>query len=294
MEKQRKATFLALTAVVFWATAGTAFKLSLRYLDPFQLLFYAALISCLVFLGFLLIQKKGREIARTSRKGILHSAFLGFLNPFLYYAVLLQAYNMIPAQEAVVLNYTWPLVLVFLSVPLLKQKIGVLSFTALFISFLGTVIVITQGDLLGFRLSHPLGGMMAMGSAFVWALFWIQNVKDSREETNKLFWNFLFGSIYAFFLVLFTSGFAIPGPEAWLGLIYIGLFEMGITFIIWLMALQLSSTTAKVSNLIFLSPILSLGLIHFVLAEQILISSIVGLLFILFGIWLQRMDKARL
>lgn len=292
MEKQRKATLLALTAVIFWATAATAFKLSLRYLDPFLLLFCAAFISWLVFLVFSLIRKKGHELLKTSKEGILHSAFLGFLNPFLYYAVLLQAYKIIPAQEAVILNYTWPLVLVFLSVPLLKQKIGLLSFTALFISFFGTVVVFTQGDILGFRFTHPVGGMMALGSAFIWALFWIQNVKDSREETNKLFWNFFFGTIYASILVLFTCGFKIPGLPAFIGLTYIGLFEMGITFILWLMALQLSTTTAKVSNLIFLSPIISLVLIHFILGEYIQFSSIIGLVIILFGIWLQRRDSS--
>jgi drug/metabolite transporter (DMT)-like permease len=67
---------------------------------------------------------------------------------------------------------------------------------------------------------------------------------------------------------------------------------MGITFILWLMALKLSSTTAKVSNLIYLSPFISLILIHFFVGEVILISTVIGLAFIVGGIVLQQYIKS--
>ena len=290
MPNQRKAILFALSAVLFWSTAGTAFKLSLKYLEPEQLLFFAALISCLIFLLYILIRRQGNQLIHTSKKGILHSAFLGFLNPFLYYIVLLNAYNMIPAQEAVVLNYTWPLVLVVLSIPLLKQKVGIRGFIALFVSFLGTVIVVTIGDILGFNPGNTTGALMALGSALIWALFWIQNLRDSRDEANKLFWNFLFGTLYAGVYMIMSTGIRMPSFEASLGMTYIGFFEMGITFILWMMALQRSTSTAKVSNFIFLSPILSLVLIHFIVGEHIYLSSVVGLVLVLSGIWLQKHD----
>ncbi|MEI6575979.1 MAG: DMT family transporter [Bacteroidota bacterium] len=290
MPNQRKAILFALSAVLFWSTAGTAFKLSLKYLEPEQLLFFAALISCLIFLLYILIRRQGNQLIHTSKKGILHSAFLGFLNPFLYYIVLLNAYNMIPAQEAVVLNYTWPLVLVVLSIPLLKQKVGIRGFIALFVSFLGTVIVVTRGDILGFNPGNTTGALMALGSALIWALFWIQNLRDSRDEANKLFWNFLFGTLYAGVYMIMSTGIRMPSFEASLGMTYIGFFEMGITFILWMMALQRSTSTAKVSNFIFLSPILSLVLIHFIVGEHIYLSSVVGLVLVLSGIWLQKHD----
>jgi drug/metabolite transporter (DMT)-like permease len=76
------------------------------------------------------------------------------------------------------------------------------------------------------------------------------------------------------------------------GSVYLGIFEMGITFILWLMALKLSSTTAKVSNLIYLSPFISLILIHFFVGEVILLSTIIGLLFIVGGIIIQQYLKS--
>ena len=41
---------------------------------------------------------------------------LGLVNPFLYYLVLFKAYDLLPAQEAQAINYTWALMLAFLSV----------------------------------------------------------------------------------------------------------------------------------------------------------------------------------
>ena len=83
------------------------------------------------------------------------------------------------------------------------------------------------------------------------------------------------------------SKIIFPDFKGILSVIYIGLFEMGITFIIWLKALSLSKTTAKVSNLIFLAPFLSLFIISKIVKERILLSSIIGLFFIISGIVIQ-------
>jgi len=71
-----------------------------------------------------------------SRKELLASAVMGFFNPFLYYLVLFKAYELLEAQIAGTLNYTWPIVLVILSIFLLKQRISTWSIVAILISFL--------------------------------------------------------------------------------------------------------------------------------------------------------------
>ena len=59
---------------------------------------------------------------------------------------------------------------------------------------------------------------------------------------------------------------------------------MGIPFVLWLKALNYSRTTAGVSNLIYLSPFISLIIIHFIVGEVILLSTVAGLSFIVGGI----------
>jgi len=288
MERQKQAYTYAGIAVFFWATVASAFKISLRYLDFLQLLFYSSFVSIIILFIILLIQNKLNLLTKYSKKDYLYSALFGSLNPFIYYIVLFKAYSLLPAQEAQPLNYTWGIVIVILSIPLLKQKITLKSVLAIFISFFGVFIISTHGNILGFRFTNLNGALLALGSSVIWALFWIYNIKDKRDEAAKLFLNFVFGFIYISILILLLSKIIIPVTAGIIGAIYVGLFEMGITFLLWSKALKLSRTTAKVSNLIYLAPFLSLIVIYFAVGEKILFSTIIGLIFIVAGIIIQQ------
>ena len=288
METQRQAYTYAIIAVLFWSTVASAFKVSLRYVDFLQLLFYSSFVSILIFFLILLIQNKIHILKSYSGKDYLKSALLGFLNPFVYYVVLFKAYSLLRAQEAQPLNYTWQIMLVLLSIPLLKQKIKLLSILAIFISLFGVFVISTQGDVLSFRFTNLGGALLAMGSAVIWALFWIYNLRDQRDEVAKLFLNFCFGFAFILVSTLLFSEIVIPKTTGILGVIYVGLFEMGVTFVIWLKALKLSRTTAQVSILIYLSPFVSLLFIHLLVGEEILFSTIIGLILIVSGIGLQQ------
>jgi drug/metabolite transporter (DMT)-like permease len=182
---------------------------------------------------------------------------------------------------------------------MLRQKITGWSILAILVSFFGIMIISTHGQLLTLRFSNPVGVLLALGSAIFWALYWIFNMKDSREEVSKLFLNFCFGFFYIIltiailrFLGLNWSRYPLLPWQGIAGSVYLGIFEMGVTFILWMMALKLSSTTAKVSNLIYLSPFGSLILIHFFVGEVILLSTVIGLVFIVGGIILQQSIKS--
>lgn len=288
MKNQQKAYTFALITVLLWSTMSTAFKLSLSYLSFDQLLFRAVCFALISVGIWLIISKKLKFLFQISRTDIIRSAILGFLNPFAYYLVLFKAYELLQAQEAGVLNYTWPLVLVILSAIFLHQKISWISFAAILLSFFGLIIISTKGDIAGLRFTNPLGVLLAVGSSFLWASYWIINLKDHREEISKIFLNLIFGSIYILVYMLLGPGIQFGSKEGWLGAAYIGTLEMGITFVLWLLALQYSHSTAKVSNLIFLSPFIALFFIRIFVGEQILLSTISGLIFIIAGIALQQ------
>ncbi len=273
---------------MLWSTIASAFKISLRYIDILPLLFYASIVSSVFLFLYLLFLKKLNLLKALSKKDYLHSALLGFLNPFLYYVILLNAYSILKAQEALTLNFIWPIMLVLLSIPLLHQRIKLRSILAIIISFIGVFIIATEGDILGFRFTSTVGVLLAVSSAVIWALFWIYNVKDKRDEAVGLFLNFAFGSVFIFLSMLFFAKVEIPNLNGILGAAYIGLCEMGIAFLIWLKALKLSKTTANVANLVYLAPFLSLVVISFAVGEQILFSTIIGLIFIIGGIILQK------
>jgi drug/metabolite transporter (DMT)-like permease len=256
-------------------------------MNPYQLLFIASLVSTM-FLGILVLaQRKWSLFAAQTSRDIVRSCMFGLLNPLLYYIVLFKAYDLLPAQEAQVLNQTWAIVLPLLSIMILKQKITLLSFVALIVSFLGVIVILSRGSLTLLRFHNLPGVLLALGSAWIWAVFWLLNIKDMRDITVKLFTNFLFGTSFIIIVTVLTKQ-PFPGFPGVYGGMYVGLFEMGITFVLWLQALHLSKSTAQISNLIYLVPFLALVVIYITLGEQILISTVIGLVLIIIGIILQR------
>jgi len=274
---------------------SSAFKITLRYIAFDQLLLWSSLFGAITLILVNQLGKKPLIFKCISRKELLASAVMGFFNPFLYYLVLFKAYELLEAQIAGTLNYTWPIVLVILSIFLLKQRISTWSIVAILISFFGIVTISTHGNFIALgESSSTLGIVLAVGSALFWAYYWILNMKDSREETGKIFLNLVFGFVYILTYSLFTSEqISFPTGYALIGSIYIGIFEMSLTFVIWLLALTNSENTAKVSNLIYLSPFIALFFIRFTVGEEIHFSTFIGLIFIVGGILLQQFTRKR-
>jgi drug/metabolite transporter (DMT)-like permease len=294
MEKTKQSYIYALVAIFFWATVPTAFKLSLRELSVLHMLAIASFTSTTVLFIIVVAGRKTGQIKNTTGKELVHSALLGLINPFLYYIILLKAYQLLPAQVAQPLNMIWPIILVFLSIPILRQKIKSRSFIALFISFAGVYIISSQGKLFDHVHSDPGGVLLATGSSVFWAFYFILNVRDKRDEAVKLFLTFLFGCIYLIITMAVTGNWITIGSVKDLSAaVYVGIFEMGLTFFFWLKALQMASSTDRVSTLVYLAPFLSLIFVHFILGESVYYTTPVGLVLIIAGIWIQNYKPSK-
>ncbi len=288
MQKQTQAYLYAGATVLFWSTVATAFKLSLRHVNADALVFYSSLVSVVVLLCITLATGRLGQLREWRIGDFRASLCLGFLNPFLYYLVLFRAYDLLPAQEALTLNFIWPMVLALFSILLLRQPIGVRAVVAMAISFSGVAVIATRGDPLGLNLANPQGVVLALGSTLIWTLYWIYGVKDARDPVARLLVNFVFGCGLSGGYLWFSGSLKAPEPLGMAGAAYIGTFEMGIAFVTWLQALKLSRTTAQVGQLIYLTPFLSLLVISLFVGEPIYPSTMAGLALIIGGIALQR------
>ncbi len=292
MTRQGQAYLCALIAVLFWSTIASAFKISLRYLDPVQLLLYAGSVSTLLLAAILVVQGRLWLIFRCTRRQYAMSLLLGLLNPFLYYLVLLKAYDLLPAQQAQPLNYTWAITLALLSVPLLGQKLRTAELGALLLSYAGVVIIATEGRPFSLQFTDGTGVLLALASTVVWALYWIFNTRDQRDPVVALLVNFLCSFPFVLGYCLFFSELIWPPLPGLLGAVYIGFFEMGVCFVLWLLALRKTDNTARIGSLIFLSPFLSLFFIHFLVGEEILPATFFGLVLIVGGLlWQKHLGK---
>lgn len=275
-------------AMLCWSTVAVAFKRALLYMSTAQLLLIANYVALITLILPLVVQGKIRECFRQNRKQIVFSMFIGFINPFVYYLILFKAYSLLPAQIAQPINFIWPIMLMLLSIPLLGQKMHFISLTALLVSFGGVLVLSLQGHADVFAIEEPAGVVLALSSSLLWALYWIFNMKDKRDDQVKLMTNFFFSSVYITLWCIFTRQLTSIPAAGILPSVYAGLFEMGITFVLWIKALQYATTTARVSNLIYITPFISMIFIHFFLHEKIYLTSVAGLILIIGGIILQQ------
>ncbi|HPC97631.1 MAG TPA: DMT family transporter [Bacteroidales bacterium] len=288
MTRTQKSYLYAILAVLFWSTIPTVFKIGLSETEVLPMLAVASFTSTLVLFAAVLFTGRIGTALRPRKKEIISSMILGLVNPFIYYIILLKAYSLLPGQVAQPLNMIWPIILVFLSVPILKQRIPAKSFLALFISFAGVYIVSSQGHPLNPGITNLPGILLAAGSSFFWALYFIFNMKDGRDEAVKLFTGFLFASIYLIIAMSVTGGWSkIPGLKGFAASVYTGIFEMGITFLLWLKALQMAENTARVSNLVYIAPFISLVFLYFIINEPVYYTTPAGLVLIVAGIYIQ-------
>lgn len=193
MKDQRRAMLFGLGAVLLWSTVATAFKLTLGYYTPLQMLLMACLTSVAVLAILLAVQGQLSGVFRLSRRQYLQSVLMGLINPCLYYLLLFGAFDRLPAQEAQPINYTWALVLAYLSVPFLGHNLRLTDVLAGLVCYGGVVVIATRGNLADLTFSDPLGVALAIGSTLVWASYWILATRDTREPVTGLLLNFLFG-----------------------------------------------------------------------------------------------------
>lgn len=290
MHNHSKSYLFAVLTILFWSTVASAFKIALKQATILQVLFIASATSFII-LGLILPFLEFKKVLKQSRQDLLRSAVLGFLNPFAYYIILFKAYSLLPAQVAQPLNQIWPLTLAFLAVPILNQKLPKSTLTSLIVCFTGVVIIASQGEVRIFNQSNPWGVALALSSSIVWSLYWLVNVKDNRHFAVKLFTNFGFSTAYLLILSSFQKDFYAFSIEGIFSSIYIGVFEMGISFLFWMKALELAKSAAKIGLMVYLVPFISLIFIHFIVGEQIRTTTLVGLSIVVLGLLYQQKNQ---
>jgi drug/metabolite transporter (DMT)-like permease len=178
--------------------------------------------------------------------------------------------------------------LAILAVPILKQPLTRRTLTGIVVSYAGVVVLLAQGRIDGFARVDAIGVALALVSTLVWALYWLANVRVKIDA-----------------LVLMTASFAVGAPAVGIACAlleglpqvnaqtlgygaWVGLIEMGVTFVLWQTAMRRTAHAGRLAQLIFLSPFLSLVLIDRVLGETVSASSVAGLALIVAGLVIAR------
>jgi drug/metabolite transporter (DMT)-like permease len=267
---------------------AVAFKLALRDLPPPDLVALATFVSWVSLAAVLLfrrIRNSGAGIPDRKTEGtdLLKAGLLGLLNPLAYYWILFAAYDRLPAQAAQPLNYTWPIFLALLAAPMAGRKPSVRDFAGLLISLIGVILISRRPGESAESLDSS-GIVLALGSGVIWAFYWLAGTGLKMDGTLRLFTGFT-TALPILGIIWLRRGLQVPVTGAgWISLLWVGLFEMGITFMLWNGALESTKKPARIGNLVYLGPFISLLWIAMILGESIRPATVGGLAVIIAGI----------
>ncbi len=292
MTNQKLALIYGLCTVLLWSTVATAFKISLGILSPLQLVTGASFVSLLVLL--LGVSAKGHlsHVVSAIRNRPAFYLALGAINPAAYYLALFAGYDRLPAQIAAPVNYSWAVLLPLLAAPILKQALTRWQVLGCAIGYAGVTLIATRGRLDGLDTVDPIGLGLILFSAVLWCLYWILNTGNKEDPIVSLLCCTLCSVPLLLVLNVIHGELPTLTWGAVAGAAYVGLFEMGITSMLWLKALKTAKHTSQVSSLVFLSPVCSILLIGTVLGETIHPTVYPGMALILAGMvvtqWAER------
>ena len=291
---ERRALGFVLSAVLLWSTVATAFKLTLAEFSPIQMLTIASIVSSTALIAVCAFQGKLSQLSTTFLSNPWYYLLLGLVNPLAYYLILFKAYDLLPASQAQAINYSWAITLTLMAAVFLGQRIRKQDWVACTFSYAGVVVIATKGDVLGMQFDSPLGVALALLSTLLWAGYWILNTKNKADPVVGVLLGFLVALPFAIGLTIFEGeSFSQITAKGWMAVTYVGLFEMGITFVLWLSALKLTNNTARISNLIFASPFISLMLLSTIIGEEIHPSTLFGLVLIIAGLVIQQIKVSK-
>jgi drug/metabolite transporter (DMT)-like permease len=284
MTESFKGTLYALLAVAMFATLSTGFKMAVTRMSSFSAVVWIGVWATLALFCFLAWERRIGAIGTEFRQRPLFFPVAGMIGLGIQQILCLKTYEYIPASQAVILHYTYPLMMMLLSWLLFREKSGWWSLCCVVLGFAGVFLLVSAG--VGFgdvRLS--IGVAVALGTAFSFALFCVLIKHASFSVMPGMFLLNLFGLLFLLCLLPnYPMRWSISGSDMLL-VAYLGIFPTAVAFILWNKALRMIPT-GRSSNCALLVPILSLVFIALVLKESIALLQAFGMAIVLLSVFL--------
>ena len=271
MNLEDKYVVYAILAILIWSTLGTL-GLYTKNVPSLQLLSISLLTSGLI------------SLIKINEWGIPRRTFIiGVGGIFGYHYLIFSAYKNAPIIEANLINYLWPLLIVFLSPIILSQyKLKTHHVIGTLLGFLGSYLIITNGKFT-FDYQNLPGYLMAASAALIWAMYslMMKRVKPFHTAAIGLF-TLVSGALSVLILVLTTKVIYYPTPSEWFSLILLGLGPMGSAFFLWDKALK-EGDPRVVGSISYLTPLFSTLLLVIVGGQRINLVSALSMVCLIMG-----------
>lgn len=285
----KKTYFFAFTAIFFWSTVAVTTKLLLENYNNIQVLWVSVLLAGLFLLLYNLATGKLKKLKEYKVKDYLISTLIGLPGTFFYYMFYYGGTDRLPASQAFIVNYLWPIMSVIFACVILKEKMTLRKAMAILMSFFG-VAVVTGGEFVSVDTNALIGVALCICGAVSYGIFTALNQKFNYEKSVSMMMSYFGAFIFTTIINAVNNDLFVPAPSELLAFVWNGVFTMAIANTVWVLALS-SGNTAKVSNLAYITPFASLIWTTIILKEKLNIFFIFGLVIIVLGIFIQLKDK---
>lgn len=287
----KKEYIFAAISILLWSTMATASKLLLGSQSSMQVLWASSFFAMLFMLLFNLFTGNFKRLKTYKPKDYLTMILIGLPGTFFYYIFYYAGASVLPASQAFIVNYMWPIMSVVFAWIILKEKMTARKAVAIAVSFLGVVIV-TSADMVHLNTLVLLGALCCFCDAVCYGIFTALNQKFHYDKPISVLINYTTTFVLATVYNLIRDDLFLPGAVQALGFCWNGAFTMALACMTWMWALE-SGKTAKISNLAYITPFLSLVWTALILKEKITANAVVGLCVIVGGIFIQMGQKRR-
>jgi drug/metabolite transporter (DMT)-like permease len=284
-------TIIAVLAAFFWGMSFVWTKVVFQYYSPLTTIFIRLLFSSALLIGIWAFFVKNDPIKRSDIKLILLSAFF---TPFCYF--LGESYGLAEVSSTIasVIIATIPVFTPFVAFFMLKERLTVMNFAGMLVSFAGVLVMLLNKD---FSLNASGKGLILLSFAVLAALGSGITVRKLSLKYNPItivgFQN-LVGAIYflPFFLYFDWDSFLQVKPDRQLltSMLSLIIFASSLAFICYTYAVRHLGIgrTNIFSNLIpVFTAIFSLIILH----EQITLAKTAGMMMVILGVIIAQWNK---
>ena len=281
----KKQYLFAAISILGWSTVATVVKLLLGSMNSFQVLCISALLASLFLFAVSCITGSIKKLKTYKPRDYLISVLIGLPGTFFYYIFYYSGTSFMLASQAFIVNYLWPIMCVVFACIILKEKLTAVKLLALGLSFVGVIVVVGR-DILSFEWHTLIGAALCALGAICYGIFTAFNKKSAYEKPHTMMISFFASFLLTSVICLVRGDFPILNGVQLLGMAWNGIVSIGIASTLWQLALS-GADTAKISNLAYITPFLSMIWTWLILGEEISPWSLIGLGIIMLGILIQ-------
>lgn len=277
--------------LLMWGSLAATSKLLLKNLDNCQVLFYIYGFAVLIYSVFLLGKNKMGELRTWKGKDVVLLLLCG-LFAFLYDFLYVRALEILPAIEASMLNYLFPVFIVLFAIPINQEKLNIFKVVSIGFGFTGTVLLLSKGNFANISFTSIKGDLLAILAAVSWGLF----TNLTKKNNKDIVLSNIFITITAFILsissLLAFSRFKVPEPADFSGLIWLSISNIILGFFIYIRALKYSSASL-VASFTYFTPIVTVLFIILMVGERLTMIDFWAFLLICIGVPIQQLGKVK-